>query len=201
MAQLNRNVNYINTVDGITIWERLRVIRGFLEDRRLALKVGELELEKFKQKQKDLEVNKANYSIDEYFEVQEVLLLRPQSAANLLDAKREIKFLEDFEKTIAAKAEETRVPGKTDEDMYEINYFEELIQIHLLKVQSQLMATGRIDADMMRTLILNKASLDRAIGLGLLDTAVKDSLSFSSDINILGNAVTSTMLEQGNDES
>ena len=42
MAQVNHNYSYVTEVDGFTVWERLRVIRGFLADREKALKLAEL---------------------------------------------------------------------------------------------------------------------------------------------------------------
>ena len=42
MSQQNHNVNYLYTVDGITVWERLRVTRNFLLDRQTALKIAGL---------------------------------------------------------------------------------------------------------------------------------------------------------------
>ena len=39
MARQNHNANYLFDVDGETVWEKLRVIRGLLLDKQLSLKV------------------------------------------------------------------------------------------------------------------------------------------------------------------
>jgi len=176
MSQMNRNVNYLHTVDGNTVWERLRVIRNFIADRKLAVSVSELNLEKTKAKKAHYETNKDTYSIDETYELREILLFEPQQKGNLEDAKRELDFLTKLEAELSEEAEVTRIPGKTDEEMYEINYFEELVQIHLLEIKSQLLAVGVLSPEMMRTLIKNKPSLDRAIKIGLLDERVREKV-------------------------
>lgn len=179
MSQLNRNVNYLHTVDGNTVWERLRVIRNFIADRKLAVNVSELNLEKTKAKIAHYGANKDTYSIDATYELQELLLFEPQQKGNLADAERELVFLGELEKTLTREAEATRVTGKTDEEMYEINYYEELIQIHLLEVTSQLLAVGALSPEMMRTLIRNKPSLDRAIKIGLIDKSVQEKIGLT----------------------
>jgi hypothetical protein len=179
MSQLNRNANYLHTIDGNTVWERLRVIRNFLNDRRLAVSVSELSLEKTKAKRAHYEANKETYSIDATYELREILLFEPQQKSNLADAERELAFLEELEKTLASEAETTRISGKTDEEMYEINYFEELIQIHLLEIKSQLLALGTLSPEMMRTLIKNKPTLDRAIEIGILDKGIQEKVGLT----------------------
>lgn len=52
--------------------------------------------------------------------------------------------------------------------MYEINYFEELVQINLLQVQSEMMAHGHISAETMKILIKNPFAMQRVIELGFL---------------------------------
>ena len=42
MARQNHNANYLFDVDGETIWEKLRVIKGLLLDKQISLKLLEL---------------------------------------------------------------------------------------------------------------------------------------------------------------
>lgn len=198
MSQMNRNVNYLTTVDGITVWERLRVIRGFLKDRELAMEIGNLGLEQLKVKQELLEANKSNYTLDntdEFYKIKEGLLFEEQSLSNLDDAKNEIEFLKELESKLAKEAEKTRIPSKSDKEMYEINYFEELIQKHLLEVQSQLMSQGNITPELMRTLILNKSSLDRAIEVKLLDESISEKLKSNTALDKINSKTRTKLLE------
>lgn len=184
MSQLNRNANYLYTIDGNTVWERLRVVRNFIVDRKLAIQVNELGIQKLEAKKEHYEKNKAEYSIDESYAVQELLLFEPQQQSNLADARRELVFLEDLEKTLVVDAEPLRISGTTDEQMYEINYFEELIQIHLLEVRAQLSTMGTLTSEMMRTLIRNKPTLDRAIKIGLIDKGIQEKVGLLPSNNI-----------------
>lgn len=180
MSQMNHNANYLTSVDGITVWERLRVIRNFLNDRKIALALAELNLEKSDKKLLDETLD--------YYEKKELELYMPQSIQVIADAKAEIAFLEKLEKELATLAETTRIEGKTDEEMYELNYFEELIQIQLLEVQSEMMAQGCISANTMKTLIKNPFSMKRAIEVGLLSKEAGDiaKLSNASQISMIG---------------
>lgn len=42
MSQVNHNYSYVFEIDGHTPWERLRVVRNFITDRRKALALAEL---------------------------------------------------------------------------------------------------------------------------------------------------------------
>jgi len=166
MAQVNHNIDYINIVDGLTIWEKLRVIRNFLQDRRIALQLAELEPNFDGMSNKERKV----YEIT-----------KPQLIANIQNAKEEIAFLEQFEAELTKAAEATRIPGKTDNEMYEINYQEELIQKHVLEVTAQLIANGKLDTNTVKTLIQNPQSLSRVIELRLLPKDIKAAIPVLSE--------------------
>lgn len=173
MSQLNHNASYISVVDGLTVWERLRVIRNFLSDRELALELSEMNIEKTDARIEMLESSE-DLSFDELYELKEMKIMRPQSIELLEDAKREIKFLKEFEARLATEAEKTRIDGKTDEEMYEINYFEELVQIQLLDVQSEIMSSGHVSPNTMKTIIRNPETLRRAVEFGYLNEQAKE---------------------------
>ena len=180
MAQMNHNVNYLTSIDGITVWERLRVIRNFIQDRTLALAMAEMQEEKNDEKLEDSALDK--------YERREIELYRPQSIQLIKDAKAEIEFLVKLEKELTVRAEETRIEGKSDEEMYEINYFEELVQINLLQVQSEMMAHGHISAETMKILIKNPFAMNRVIELGFLAKEAGDvaKISNASQISQIG---------------
>ena len=156
MSRLNRNANYIYVVDGETVWERLRVIRTFLEDRRNALAINELNQEKIDKLDKDS------------FEYREYLITKPQQDKILDECREEIKFLEDFEAKLAAEAEKQRIPGKTDDEMYELNFFEEM-RVRLVKdAQSEMISIGQISPQRMKALLSHKPALEPCVQLGML---------------------------------
>ena len=158
MSQQNHNIDYIHTVDGLTVWERLRVIRNFLMDRKIAFQLAQIPV--------DLE------SMSER-EKQEYEIYRPQLEQNIKNAADEIKFLEAFEARLAVEAEKTRIPGKTDDEMYEINFIEESIQRDLLEMRSQIVSCGRLETSMVTKLLRNEMLFNRAVEQNLLPDNVR----------------------------
>ena len=160
MSRQNHNANYLYDTDGETVWEKLRVIRGFLEDRKIAYSLGMLAQEE----QSKLDINSIDY--------RKWLINKPQHDKILQECLDEIKFLEEFESWLTQEAEKTRIVGKTDDEMYEINYFEEL-KIRLVKrAQAQFISTGRVEADTLQRIIKNKETLALAINSGILNNEV-----------------------------
>ena len=159
MARVNHNVNYMYDVDGETVWEKLRVIRGMLDDRRRAHAIGLLTKE---QAEKKFENDK------ESFEYKKWLVERDFNDSLLQDCANEIKFLEAFESFLAAEAEKTRIPGKTDDEMYEINYFHEMEVRLVRRAQAQIMTAGVLNEELTLRLMKNRNALDLCIQQGLL---------------------------------
>ena len=170
MAQQNHNVSYLFEVDGLTVWEKLRVIRNFLEDREIALALAELPVDESTMTER---------------EKLEAKICEPQRLKNIQNAKDEIKFLKEFEASLIPLAEKTRIKGKTDEEMYEINYYEELIERQLLQVKSEIMAVGRLSANTFEMLMKSPPTMERAISIGIISNEVKLMLENGSSKDAL----------------
>lgn len=158
MARVNHNANYLFDVDGETVWEKLRVIRGMLTDRQLTLKMSDLSQEEFNKKEHD----------ESSFEYKKHLIYKDFNADLVQDLKNEIQFLEEFTAYLEVEAEKTRIPGKTDDEMYEINFFEEMRVRLVRKAQAQVISGGRINEELMLRLMKNKSALNTCIEQGLL---------------------------------
>lgn len=153
MSQMNRNAAYVYDVDGLTAWEKLRVIRGFLLDRQTELKLSKLKHEDAKKKMLKLD--------EDDIERIEFFIREPFMLDIIDDCEREVKFLEEYEKQLAEEAEKTRIAGKSDKDMYELNYLEEKIQRLVLKVQSEVYTHGVASPDTMQDLLRCRPALQR----------------------------------------
>lgn len=194
MAQLNRNANYLFTIDGNTVWERLRNVRNFLNDRKNAEKVANLQIEKLERLEEMLK--QPDIDIEKEYEIKESLVLKGELEENLVYCQDEVKFLTDLESTIAAEAEKTRIPGKTDKEMYEINYYDELATIHMIDAKTQLMTTGTITPDLMRTFMRNQYSLTKAIDCGILDPKLaEDTKILHGQINLINSGTKPKEIE------
>jgi len=173
MSRVNHNANYIFDVEGETVWEKLRTIRGMLGDRRRAY-----ELALLKQEQAEAELDETNT-----YKYREYLINKDFQLSLIEDCKNEVEFLEKFEIYLTQEAEKTRIPGKTDDEMYELNFFEELKTRLVRKAQAQIISTGRIQEDTLLRLMKNNDALDACIQQGLLTGDVKNVL----DTNLLPN--------------
>jgi hypothetical protein len=162
MSRVNHNVNYLFDVDGETVWEKLRVIRGMLVDRELTIKMIDLNKEEFDKKEHDTS------SLD----YKKYLIYKDFNDGLEQDARNEVKFLREFVDYLEKEAEKTRIPGKTDDEMYEINFFEEMRVRLVRRAQAQVISYGRIQDDLLLRLMKNKSALNTCIEQGLLTSDI-----------------------------
>lgn len=160
MSRVNHNVNYMYDVDGETVWEKLRTIRGMLDDRRRAYAHSVLGKQEREKKFQDAD--------KESLEYKKWLIDKDFNDSLIQDCANEIKFLEAFESFLAVEAEKTRIPGKTDDEMYEINYFHEMEVRLVRKAQAQIMTRGVLDEELTLRLMKNRGALNLCIKQGLL---------------------------------
>lgn len=158
MAQVNHNYDYLTVVDGHTVWERLRVIRNFLLDRRKALKIANMSKEKF-EATKD--------SMDKWDRAEAEIMNEDQDEL-IQDCVDEIAFLEELENVLKIEAEKERVEGKSDREMYEINFAKESRVRLVHKVQSEMLSVGHISPDTMRSVMRDKSVVNRLVELKLM---------------------------------
>jgi hypothetical protein len=157
MSRQNHNAQYIYDLEGETVWEKLRVVRNQLEQKKLALALAELAEEN-----SETTLDKNSYEYKQY------LLHKPQNQKNIQDCVNEIDFLTEFEAALTDEAEKTRILGKTDDEMYEINFFDELKLRLVRQAQSQILSSGRLSEETARRIIKHKPALDMCIQQGLL---------------------------------
>jgi hypothetical protein len=157
MSRQNHNAQYIYDFEGETPWEKLRAVRNQLKQRKLAFELTQLNKEKV---ETTLDKNS--------FEYREYLLNKEQTEENIQDCVNEIKFLTEFESALAVEAEKTRIPGKTDDEMYEINFFDELKLRLVRQAQSQILSSGRLAEETARRILKHRPALQLCIEQGLL---------------------------------
>jgi len=165
MSRVNHNAQYIYDLEGETVWEKLRVVRNQLTQRKIAYQLAELHKEKSEQ-----QLDKDSFEYKEY------LINKPQTLEIIQDCVNEIEFLTEFEAALATEAEKTRIQGKTDDEMYEINFFDEL-KIRLVKsAQAQLISCGRLSDETILRILKNRPALELCVQRGLLaETALQIS--------------------------
>jgi hypothetical protein len=154
-AKLNTEFNYRYQVQGETIWEKIKTLKGFLEGRVRAACLEEVSNKKLQAKEAKLEYLKSNNGLKhEILELEAEILeaksfLPAQEEAFVLN-QEEIAMLERLLKEAYAVAEPTRIPGYTDEQMFEANAANEFTAMIAKDIQSEIIANGRPSAAKIR---------------------------------------------------
>lgn len=169
MSQVNRNYDYLIKVDGLTVWERLRVIRNFLTDRRQALAIAELHKRKWEATKDSLDV----------WEREEEEIVQSNREDLIQDCRDEIRFLELFETRLVEEAEKERVPGKSDREMYELNFAKEAQERLVLKVKSEVYSIGHISPLTMESVVKDRNVLSRLVDENILKPEIIQTLSYN----------------------
>jgi hypothetical protein len=140
-SQVNSQFAYINLINGETIWERLRIVRNFIEDRTIAKKLQTTQdlkhqayIAKVKEATKESERLFAQAELEEFEAHQE------QQTDGYKKLDDEIAFLLKYESELAIVAEQSRIDGKTDDEMYQLNMGTEVYIRNLKKIETEQVA-------------------------------------------------------------
>lgn len=141
-SQVNSQFAYINLINGETVWERLRIVRNFIEDRKIAKKLQTTQ--KKKRSGFLAKIAEATKESDKLFaevELEEFDAHAEQQEDGYKKLDDELEFLLKYEAELALIAEQSRVKGKTDDEMYQINMGTEVVMRNMRKIQTERVAT------------------------------------------------------------
>ena len=147
-SQTNHNAAYLFSVDGLTPWEKLRVIRNFLTQHKQSLAMAKLNIERTKYELSELDDSK-----ESWFKKEEYKIYEPESLDVIVKCESEITFLEELEQKLIVLTEPTRIEDKTDEEMYEINYYDELTAIIVRKAHCDMIAGNAVSPAVMEEVL------------------------------------------------
>lgn len=171
-SRVNHEANYKYSIDALTPWERLRVVRNFLNERKEQLEVAEIGLEVTKRKLSELENDEDWYK---QMEAKKIKAQMGTSVGVIEKARDEVEFLERYHQECIEAAEPTRIPGYSDEEMFEYNYENELIEKHIHSLKADLIAFGRPSTSTAKALMQMPPAIDRCIEIGIMG---RDAFSF-----------------------
>jgi hypothetical protein len=141
-SQVNSQFAYINLINGETVWERLRIVRNFIEDRKIAKKLQTT------QEKKRLgflaKIEEATKISDKLFaevELEEFDAHQDQQEDGYKKLDDELEFLLRYEIELALIAEQTRVNNKSDDEMYQINMGSEVVMRNMRKIETERVAS------------------------------------------------------------
>jgi len=208
-SKFNSEFNYRYLVNGETPWEKIKILKGFLEGRKRAACLEEVAAKKRLAKELELENCKNNNALPHVILNLEAELLESKSFdASQEEAwelnREEIAFLESFIAEIYEVAEPTRIPGYSDEQMFEANAAYEFTVMLGKEIQAEIIANGRPSPAKLRNAMSNPYTFETLKRVGLipqeavlLDSTVQNPLEIA--FNEVITETKKLQLENSND--
>ena len=147
-SKFNSEFNYKYQVVGNTPWEKIKILKGFLEGRERAIA-----LEECAHLQHDSLVAEMAYLKTTGAPEHEQMRLQAkivESASHMVVVdeayelnRQEIEILKNLLAECYEMAEPTRIEGYTDEEMFEVNAAHEFAVTTMREMQSEIIANGR----------------------------------------------------------
>lgn len=159
-AKLNTEFNYRYQVIGDTPWEKLKTLKGFWVGRTRAAVLEEVSRLKYAAKVAELEHLRSigglpHLILNLQAEIME-LDSHAKDAADCYELNRqEIKILDKLIAELYVELEPTRIPGYTDEQMFELNAANEFTVTIGREIQAEIIANGRPSPAKLRNAMSN----------------------------------------------
>jgi hypothetical protein len=172
-VKLNSEFNYRYQVIGETPWEKIKTLQGFLEGRIRAAALEEVAALKYRAKISEIEHLKSIGALEhiilnlqaELIELNSVL--KTQEEAFELN-RQEIAILQRLLAELYEIAEPTRIPGYTDEQMFEANAANEFTVMIGKEIHAELIATGHPSPAKLRNAMSNPYTWAALQKIGLI---------------------------------
>jgi hypothetical protein len=177
-SKLNTEFNYRYQVIGDTPWEKIKTLQGFLEGRIRAAaleEVGNLKDQAKVAKLKHLEENGGlqHEILELKAEILEGISHQPAAKEAFELNQKEIKILEKLLEELYVIAEPTRIPGYSDEDMYEANAANEFTVNIGREIQAEMIANGRPSPAKLKNAMSNPYTWNALKDIGLIPKETK----------------------------
>ena len=178
-SKFNSEFNYRYQVIGDTPWEKIKTLQGFLEGRVRAAaleEVGDLKNQAKVAKLKHLQ-NGGNGLEHEILELKAEILEAQSHEATAKEAfelnTKEIEILKGLLDELYVIAEPTRIPGYTDEEMWEANQANEFTVSIGREIQAEMIANGRPSPAKLKNAMSNPHTWNALKSIGLVPKETK----------------------------
>jgi len=178
-SKFNSEFNYRYQVIGDTPWEKIKTLQGFLEGRVRAAALEEVSLLKNKAKIAKLKhlQNGGNGLEHEILELKAEILEAKSHQETEKEAfelnKKEIEILKGLLKELYVIAEPTRIPGYSDEEMWEANQANEFTVNIGREIQAEMIANGRPSPAKLKNAMSNPHTWNALKKIGLVPKETK----------------------------
>ena len=178
-SKFNSEFNYRFQVVGNTPWEKIKTLQGFLEGRIRAAELEEVNNLKNQAKVDKLKhLQNGGQGLEhEILELKAEILEAKSHEATAKEAfelnKKEIEILKKLLKELYVIAEPTRIPGYSDEEMWEANQANEFTVNIGREIQAEMLANGRPSPAKLRNAMSNPHTWNALKGVGLIPKGTK----------------------------
>jgi len=172
-VKFNTEFNYRTQVVGETAWEKIKTLKGFLEGRIRAAALEQVAEKKYQARHAKLEwLKETNGLKHEILELEGDLIelesvQQTQKEAYELN-RQEINILEGLLAELYELVEPSRIPGYTDEQMFEINAVNEFTVWCAREIQAEIIANGRPSAARLRNAMSSPITFEALKKVGLI---------------------------------
>ncbi len=184
-TKLNSEFNYRYQVMGETTWEKIKHLKNFLEGRKRAAVLEEVQKLKTAAKLSKLKHLKEHLGLEhEILELEAEIIEAQSFEADQTECwelnRQEIVILEKLLAELYEIAEPLRIKGYTDEQMFEANAANEFTVMIGKEILAELIANGRPSAAKIRNAMSNPVTWNALIQCGLIPQG-NETLMFSND--------------------
>jgi hypothetical protein len=177
-SKFNSEFNYRYQVIGQTPWEKIKTLQGFLEGRVRAAVLEEVGHLKDKAKIAKLKRLESEGGLEEDIltlkaEIMEAESHLPVSKEAFELNRKEIEILNKLLEELYVIAEPTRIPGYSDEEMWEANQANEFTVNIGREIQAEMIANGRPSAAKIGNAMSNPHTWNALKSIGLVPQETK----------------------------
>jgi hypothetical protein len=172
-AKMNSEFNYRYQVIGETPWEKIKTLKGFLEGRIKTRKLEEVSDLRYKAKLLEFQSLKQSNALPHvvmnlHAEILEIEAHRVIEKEGFELNRQEIEILEKLLAELYEIVEPTRIPGYTDEQMFELNAANEFTAMIAKEIQCEIIANGRPSPAKLRNAMSNPHTFNALKQIGLI---------------------------------
>jgi hypothetical protein len=172
-SNLNSEFNYRYQVIGSTPWEKIKTLKGFLEGRKRAETLEKVAELRHRAKLEELKHLKQIAALPHVILTLEAELIELEStledtAHAFALNKQEIVIIKKLLAELYEIAEPTRIPGYTDDQMFEANANNEFTVTIGREIQAEIIANGRPSPAKLLNAMSNPQTLESLKLIGLV---------------------------------
>jgi hypothetical protein len=177
-SKFNSEFNYRYQVIGQTPWEKIKTLQGFLEGRVRAAVLEEVGALKDKAKIAKLKRLESEGGLEEDILTLKAEILEAESHLPVTKEafelnRKEIEILNKLLEELYVIAEPTRIPGYSDEEMWEANQANEFTVNIAKEIQAEMIANGRPSAAKIGNAMSNPHTWNALKSIGLVPQETK----------------------------